>query len=287
MHVTAAPRRADLAERLADALGATPVPYEREVFPDGEVLVRAGPDLGEDAVVLGDLRPEGRFVETLAALDAAREAGAGTVTLAAPYLAYARQDRAFEPGEGVTARAVNRALAASADRLCTVDVHAEAVLDHFDGPALSEPAAPEVANGLADRGVDLVLAPDAGARELAEAVGDRLDVPHDHLEKTRHSSTDVSMEPKELDAGGAAVAIVDDIISTGGTMSEATGHLLDAGAERVLVAATHGVFARGADKRLEDAGVDAVLATDSIPSDRSEVTCAGALARGLQRLPGT
>lgn len=92
------------------------------------------------------------------------------------------------------------------------------------------------------------------------------------------------MAPKDLDVEGDAVAIVDDIISTGGTMAEATGQLLDQGADRVVVAAAHGVFVSGADKRLDDAGVDEILVTDTIPGDRSSITAAGALERGLTRL---
>lgn len=284
MHVTAASRRAELGSELADRLDADFSTYEHERFPDGELYVQLGSLLDGPLVVLGDTRPNERVLETLIACDAGHEAGADEVLLAAPYLAYARQDRAFEPGEGVSSRALNAALSARADGLATVDVHAEQVLDHFEGPAVSEKAAPELATALGDREIALILAPDAGAREQARSIADRLDLPFDHLEKTRESSTEVSMAPKELDVEGDAVAIVDDIISTGGTMAEATGQLLDQGADRVVVAATHGVFVSGADKRLDDAGVDEILVTDTIPGDRSLVTAAGALERGVTRL---
>lgn len=284
MHVIAAPRRAQLGERLAQALGAETVTYERSVFPDGELQVRVASEVGSTAILIADTRPNERVLETIFACDAAREAGAEELILAVPYLAYARQDRAFEPGEGISSRALMRALGANADALCTVDIHAEAVLNRFPGDAVSEQAAPEVADALAERGVDLVLAPDQGARGLAKRVAQRLDVPHDHLEKTRISSTEVTMAPKELDIDGDSVVLVDDIISTGGTMATATGQLLEAGAQRVLVAATHGVFVSGADKRLDDAGVDEVLVADTIPSDRSSITCAGALERGIRQL---
>ncbi len=284
MHVTAAPGRALLAQELASKLDAEATTYERSTFPDGEIHVRLAEEVDGPVVVLADARPNERLVEALLAADAALEAGARERILAVPYLAYARQDRVFEPGEAVSARAVNRALGTAADALCTVDVHAEAVLEHFPGPTADAKAIPELAEELGELGVELVLAPDEGARSLAEGVAERLEIPHDHLVKTRHSSREVSMEPKDLDASGARVAIVDDIIATGGTMATATGHLLEAGAERVLVAATHGVFASGADKRLEDAGVDEIIVTDAIPSERSSVSCAGAIARGVSRL---
>lgn len=286
MHVAAAPRRAELAEGLAERIDGDPVPYERTTFPDGELRVRLDAELDGPTVVLADARPNERALESLFACDAAHEAGASEVLLAVPYLAYARQDRAFEPGEGVSARALMQALGANADALATVHVHADRVLEYFPGSAVSAPATAELADALGERAVDLVLAPDAGAIQGARAIAERLEVPHDHLEKTRRSAREVEMAPKELDVDGDAVAIVDDIISTGGTMATATEHLLDAGASRIVVAASHGLFVSGADKRLDDAGVDEILVTDSIESDRSTVTCAGALERGLRRLRG-
>lgn len=284
MDVVTAPDRRGLGEALADRLDGDCVIYEHKVFPDGERYVRVKEDLGDQVVLLGDTRPNAKIVESLIALDACREAGADEVDLAVPYLAYARQDRAFNPGEGVSARALCQALATGASSLATVDLHTEAVLGLFDGPTVDALAAPELADALGDEGVDLVLAPDAGARQRASDVAGRLDLPFDHLEKTRVSATEVDMAPKQLDVTDATVAIVDDIISTGGTMATATGKLLAQGAERVLVAATHGIFAGDAEDRLQKAGVDKILVTDSVPTEHSVISCAGALARGLQQL---
>ncbi len=283
MHAITSPERGGLGQQLAEHVGASSVVYEREAFPDGERYVRIEADLHGEVALVADLRPHDAVVEALLAADAAREAGAATVTLLVPYLAYARQDRAFNPGEAVSSRAVLHALASAADALATVDVHNPRVLSFFQGPAVSEQAAPEIADVLGQRSVDLVLAPDAGARDRAGAVAGALGCPSDHLEKTRISSTEVQMKAKELDVSGATVAIVDDIISTGGTMATATGQLLEAGADRVLVAATHGLFVSGADKRLDEAGVDEVLVADTIVTDRSVIPCAGALARGWQQ----
>lgn len=283
MYVVAAPERAQLAQDVAQRIDADLLTYETKTFPDGERFVRIDASIEGAAVLLADARPNERVIDTLIACDSAREAGADTIHLAVPYLSYARQDTAFEPGEGVSARAVNRALGTGADTLATVDVHAAHVLEYFPGPAVSEQAAPELATALDERGLELVLAPDRGARELAASIGDRLGVPHDYLEKTRRSSTEVEMAPKALDVTGRTVAIVDDIIATGGTMATASEHLLEQGAAVVLVAATHGLFVAGADKRLEDAGVEEILVTDAIPTERSSVSCADALARGLQR----
>ncbi len=284
MDVVTAPDRADLGQALADRLDGALVVYEHKIFPDGERYVRIEEDLAGEVVLLGDTRPNPKILETLIALDACHEAGAGPVALAVPYLAYARQDRSFQHGEGISARALCRALSTAASSLTTVDVHTETVLDMFDGPTANALAAPELAEALGDEDVDLILSPDAGARERAGDVAGRLGVPFDHLEKTRVSATEVDMAPKALDASGATVAIVDDIISTGGTMATATGKLLAQGAERVVVAATHGIFAGQAEERLEKAGVDKILVSDSIATDHSVISCAGALARGLRSL---
>ncbi len=284
MDVVTAPDRRDLGDALADRLDGDCVVYEHKIFPDGERYVRVEEGLGSEVVLLGDTRPNTKIVESLIALDACREAGADEVALAVPYLAYARQDRSFNPGEGISARALCQALATGASSLVTVDLHTETVLDLFDGPTTNALAAAELSKALGEESVDLVLAPDAGARRRAGDVAGRLDLPFDHLEKTRVSATEVDMAPKELDVTGATVAIVDDIISTGGTMAKATGKLLAQGADRVLVAATHGIFAGEAEDRLEKAGVEKILVTDSVPTEHSVISCAGALSRGLRRL---
>ena len=284
MHVVHGPERRGLAEGLASAVGAVARGYERQVFPDGERYVRLSEPLEGPTALIADLRPGDLLIEALVAADAVREAGGGPVWLCAPYLAYGRQDRAFQPGEAVSSRAVLSALGTAVDALVTVDVHAPAALKFFPATALDESAGPEIAAALSERSVDLVLAPDEGARERASAVAELLDAPFDHLDKTRLSANEVRVASKDLDVRDRRVAIVDDIISTGGTMATATRHLLAAGAARVVVAATHGLFVGDAVRRLTEAGVRDVMVTDAVPTDRSVISCAGALARGVRRL---
>jgi len=128
-----------------------------------------------------------------------------------------------------------------------------------------------------------VLAPDEGARERAGEVADRLGVPYDHLEKHRKSAREVEIQPHDEDVTDQRVLVVDDIVATGGTMATATRQLLDAGAGDVLLAATHGVFADGAIKRLRDAGAASILATDAIESEAAQLSVAPALARATRR----
>jgi ribose-phosphate pyrophosphokinase len=283
MIVATGPDRSDLGQRLASELGTQHRELSTKRFPDGEAYARLEAPVDGTAVVAADLRPDRKVVEALIACDAVREAGADEIVLAAPYLAYGRQDETFEPGEAVSARALLRALGVNADRLATVDPHTEPVLEHFGGPTAAASAAPEIAEAADGGGVDLVLAPDEGARERAGEVADRLGVPYDHLEKHRKSAREVEIQPHDEDVTDQRVLVVDDIVATGGTMATATRQLLDAGAGDVLLAATHGVFADGAIKRLRDAGAASILATDAIESEAAQLSVAPALARATRR----
>lgn len=283
MIVATTPDRTDLGDDFARELDTSSLALTTQRFPDGEWHARLETTVEGTAILVSDVRPDDKILETIVACDAAREAGAEQVVLACPYLAYGRQDRAFEPGEGVSSRALLRALAANSDVLLTIDPHTEGVLEHYEGPTYTDTAAPEIAEAFAPEEPDIVLAPDEGARERAAAVAEDLSCPHDHLEKRRTSAREVEIQPHDADVGGRTVLLVDDIISTGGTMATATRQLVDAGAERVLLSATHGIFADGALKRLEDAGAAAIQATDAVPSPASEISVAPALARAARR----
>jgi len=263
-----------LARRLAEALDAPIVQREVRRFPDGEAYVRILDDLADrDAIIVQSTHPDPELVEMLLLQDAAREARAASVTAVVPYLAYARQDRAFHPGEAVSSRAVALALSA-ADLVITVDPHKEEVLRHFTCEAAAVTAVPQLAEALARHDVEAVLAPDKGARERAGDAARILGVPFDHLEKTRLGPTEVRIQAKDLDVEGRRVAIVDDLIASGGTMREATRQLLDQGAAAVLAACTHGLFTDGAVPKLLDAGVDRIVCTDTLPAEGCEVISA-------------
>ena len=254
------------AQELARLLGAHLVPGEAKRFPDGEGLVRIlEPVKGHDVVVVQSTAPDPNLVELLLWQDAAWEAGARSVTSVIPYLGYARQDRSFAPGESVSSRAAARAISASTDRVVTVDPHKEEVLRFFGGKAHAVSAVPQLAAELARWGVDTVLAPDRGARDRAEAAARLIGARVDHLEKTRLSATEVRMAAKELDVRGARVAIVDDLIASGGTMLTAARELKAQGAQAVFAACTHGLFTGGAAPRLLSGGLDRILATDTCP----------------------
>jgi ribose-phosphate pyrophosphokinase len=199
-------------------------------------------------------------------------------------MGYARQDSAFEPGHPVSARAVARAVSTGTDRVVLVNPHERAVGDFFDVPCTVVDATPRLAAPLpGDLADPLFLAPDAGATALAANVRDAYGRgATDYFEKTRHSGTEVTVEPSDAAVADRDVVVVDDIVATGSTTSEAVAALDERGAARVVVACVHPVFARNARTRLAAAGVDAVYATDTVERPWSTVSAAPVVADALE-----
>ncbi|MEA3136931.1 MAG: ribose-phosphate pyrophosphokinae [Thermoplasmata archaeon] len=265
------------AARLAKDLGAATIRTEFRRFPDGEGYARLlDPVRGKDAIIVQSTAPDASLVELLLWQDAVHEAGAKSVTAVIPYYSYARQDRSFQAGESVSSRAVAKAIAAGCDQAVTVDIHKRTILDFFGGKAHGVTAIPQLAAELSAWGVDAVLAPDKGARERAAAAADLIDVPVDHLEKTRISPTEVRMAAKELDVKGRRVAIVDDLIASGSTMLQAAQQLKAQGATHVYAACTHGLFTGNALPRLLSDGIDRVLCTDTYLTGPCACDCVSA-----------
>ena len=127
-----------------------------------------------------------------------------------------------------------------------------------------------------------MFSPDIGAAGRAKDVGERLGVPYDHLEKTRLSGTEVRIKPANSDCTGKNVLIVDDMISTGGTIVTATRQLKEAGAKTVSVACTHGVFVNNALDRLEGSNIDGVYCANTLPSKVSKISIAKIIAKALR-----
>jgi ribose-phosphate pyrophosphokinase len=272
---------AALADELDRPLGA--VGYER--FADGELLVEVPESLAEtEAVVVCSTTSSDAHLELLQLQDAAREAGAERVTTVLPYMGYARQDRAFTPGQPVSARAVARAVSTGADRIVLVDPHEPAVAEFFEAPCETVEAAPLLAGPLGDLREPLFLGPDAKALSLAERLRDAYGTgTADYFEKHRDYDTgEVTVHPRETDADGRDAVIVDDIVATGGTVAGAAEALQDAGARRVVAACVHPMLAGNARARLARAGVDRIVATDTVERPCSVVSAAPAVAGALR-----
>lgn len=273
-----------LGKKLGKSMAAEAYPVEHRIFPDGEQYVRLVSEVdGEDVVYVQSFRPDSAILEAFFTLDALKENGAERVIAVIPYMGYGRQDRAFLDGEAVSIGALMRILSSLSDALITVDIHAPHVFEWYGGRAENIVPSKSIAEKLTDIGVEFVLSPDKGALHRAESIASLIDVPFDHLDKTRLSGTDVIMEEKALDVNGKNVAIVDDIISTGGTIAKASEMLKKWGAKRVYAVCTHGLFIGKSIERLRNS-TDAFMSTDTIESEYSGISVSEEIAEVLKSL---
>ncbi|ACJ16893.1 phosphoribosylpyrophosphate synthetase [Thermococcus onnurineus NA1] len=254
-------------------LGGEVLDVEIKKFPDGEKYVRVFGSGDEALVVQSTFKPQDEnLIELLLIGDALRERGFENLSAIVPYLAYSRQDRVTREGEPVSVRAIMRALGLYYDELYVFDLHNPETLRFFPGKAVNLSPARAIAEYFGEKlGDGIILAPDKGARERARVVAEKLGLEYSHFEKRRISPTEVQMWPVDIDVKGKNVLIVDDIISTGGTMVRAANLLREMGAEKIFVAATHGVFAEGAIERVSKA-VDELAVTNTIPTPVSRIS---------------
>ncbi|MBO4348184.1 MAG: ribose-phosphate diphosphokinase [Candidatus Methanomethylophilaceae archaeon] len=273
-----------LARDVAKLLGCEFIQASTTRFPDGECYTRLDREsIDSDAVIIQNTYPDGNLIEMLLIRDAAITLGAKRITMVIPYFGYARQDRLFKPGEPMSARVMCDILDRICDKVITIDLHKESTLDNFTHAHKDLKAAGPIAEYFRGKGIDMVLSPDIGASARAKDVGDRLGVPYDHLEKTRLSGTEVRIAPAKADCAGKRILIVDDMISTGGTIIAAAAALKQAGAVSVSVACTHGVFVNNAIENLRGSQLEKVLCCNTIDTMFSEISVAGIIADELRK----
>ncbi len=274
-----------IAEDISKELQQPLIEATYKRFPDDEFYVRILDDVkGEDVLLVQTTYPDTKIVELFLMQDAVYEAGANKIIVAIPYFGYSRQDKKFEKGEPISARAIAEHVSLHADYIITVDPHKEHLLDFFNVPAYSCSAVSEIAKHLKEKNVDFVLAPDKGAKKRAQQAAKIIGCEYDYMEKTRINGTTIKIKPKNLDAKNKNVAIIDDIISTGGTMAKSIRELKKQGAKKVSVACTHGLFVGGAKEKLISAGCDELISTDTIEDEFSKVKVAPCIAEKFLKI---
>jgi ribose-phosphate pyrophosphokinase len=291
MKVVLGPASKGLGEKTAELAGLETVDVVYKAFPDGESYVRLEGSVQDEHVVIVQTTcaPQDSRIMQLAFLaGAAKRNGACKVTAVVPYLGYARQDKMFLQGEGVSVETVAFMLkAAGVDALVTVNIHAESALEKFPFPARTLSAIPLLAEYFVEKGCRkaFALAPDKGAMYIAEQARAVLGGGAGHLVKRRDRYTGQTSQTGEgLDVKGQTVVIFDDIISTGGTIVGAAKILRELGASRVFAACVHPVLVGDAERRILDAGVEEVVGTDSVPSPVGKVSLAPLIAEALKAL---
>jgi len=282
VYVIPCSRAALLGQRIAEERGWNIAEYESRTFPDGEIYFKINSELkGEDVYIVqtGCPEPNDAIMEMILAAEAARNLGAGKIVGVIPYIPYARQDKRFKEGEALSLNAISSMMQALGfEKLITVDAHHVKEYGDYDLYGLK---AVNVSAGtlLADfvkesQGLkDLfIVSPDFGASEMIEKAAKESGCESGQLDKKRKSDYEVEMTG-ELDVKGKNVLVLDDIISTGGTMLNAIKKAREAGAEKVFCAATHGVFAKDSLAKLGKAA-DYLVTTDSIENETAEVSLA-------------
>lgn len=270
-----------LATRVARALDVKLVDVKYSRFPDGEHYLQAG-ELDDETIIIGGVTDNDDLVQLLLLIDACNNS---RCRLVVPYMAYARQDKQFKRGEPLSARAVARAISNGVIDVTTVNIHDPDVLQYFSAPARNISVAGDIGSYIRTLNLNnpLILAPDDGALKFAGGVASVGGWDFDHLEKTRISGVEVRMDPKQLSASSRSVVIVDDIISTGGTIATAAGMLYQQGATEVYTACVHGVLTSGAYARLMTSGIRDVICSDTIERACSRVSAADRIADAIKK----
>lgn len=285
------PLQRPLADSVAPLLGARAGRLEWRHFPDGESLVTIEEDLhGVDVALVASLcKPDELALPLRFAAATAREFGARSVGIIAPYLAYMRQDKRFNSGEAVNAPLFARFLEESFDWLVTADPHLHRIpelSDLFRIPVHGVTTAPLIAEWIRDNVSNAILiGPDSESGQWVSDIAHRAGVAYQVLTKTRRGDRDVEVSLPSIDAArNRTPMIVDDIASSGRTMIETLDHLRQLGLPPAVCIVIHPVFAQDAYAQLLAAGADKVVSTDSIPHPTNAISIASLLAEASAEL---
>ena len=278
----------DLAKRLARKLKAVYIKTETKIFPDGEskVTLQKIPKKSVILVVQSTYPPvDTNLLQTLSIISQVRKISSRTFAII-PYMGYARQDKQFLSGEVITMSAVAKMLqSVGAKKVIVVDIHSNTALNHFNIPTENVSAVPELAKYFKKLNLKnpLVVSPDMGGYSRSKKFASLLKTDFIVLKKHRDRKTGrVSIQTAKVDVQGKDLILVDDIISTGGSIIKAAQFLKKQKCKRVFVACTHGLLVEGAEKKIRKAGVSRIISTNTIPGNTSKVDVSGILAKSVQ-----
>jgi len=278
----------DLAKRIARRLKSPYMETQTKIFPDGEskITFRRIPKKSIILVVQSTYPPvDTNLLQLVSIISEARKASSKIYAII-PYMGYARQDKQFLSGEVVTMSIVAKMLqSAGAKKVIVVDIHSNIALNHFKIPTENVSAIPELAKYFKKLNLKnpLVVSPDMGGYSRSKKFASLLKTDFIVLKKHRDRKTGrVSIQTAKVDVQGKDLILVDDIISTGGSIIKAAQFLKKQKCKRVFVACTHGLLVEGAEKKIRKAGVSRIISTNTIPGNTSKVDVSGILAKSVQ-----
>lgn len=263
----------ELAQEIAKILGIEVGAGDVGTFSDGEISVNIGESVrGADVfIVQSTCSPvNNNLMELLIMIDAFKRASAGRITAVIPYYGYARQDRKAKSRDPITAKLVADLLTtAGANRVLTMDLHAAQIQGYFNIPVDHLVGSPILANyfvdkGLADQDDVVVVSPDLGSVTRARKFADKLHAPIAIIDKRRPKANVSEIMNIIGDIEGKRCILIDDMIDTAGTITNAANALKELGAKNVYACCTHGVLSGPAFERINDSAIEELVMLDTI-----------------------
>ena len=277
----------NLAKKLSKKIKANLVKSEIRVFPDGESKITLiGKISKKKSIVLQSIYPpvDTNLVQVLSLITKAKE-NSSEVIAVIPYMGYARQDREFLPGEIVTMKVLGKLFkSAGASKIIVVDIHSSIGLKHFSIKTKNVTAIPDLVGFFKKLSLKnpLVVSPDQGGKERAKEFAKEFNSDYIALEKTRDRKTGkVKIKTKNLEVENRDLILVDDIISTGGSIIKATQFLKKQKCKKIYVACTHALLMNDAEKKIKKAGVTNIISTNTIPGKTSKVDISKTIAKAI------
>ena len=278
----------DLARKLSKKIKANLVKSEIKVFPDGEnKITLIGKISKKKSVVVQSMYPpvDTNLVQALSLITKAKE-NSSEVVVVIPYMGYARQDREFLPGEIVTMKVLGKLFkSAGASKIIVVDIHSSIGLKYFSIKTKNVTAIPDLVGFFKKLSLKnpLIVSPDQGGKERAKEFAKEFNSDYIALEKTRDRKTGkVKIKTKNLEeVKNRDLILVDDIISTGGSIIKATQFLKKQKCKRIYVACTHALLMNDAENKIKKAGVTSIISTNTIPGKTSKVDISKTIAKAI------
>ena len=277
----------NLAKELSKKIKANFVKSEIRVFPDGESKITLIGKLSKKkSIVVQSIYPpvDTNLVQALSLITKAKE-NSSEVVVVIPYMGYARQDREFLPGEIVTMKVLGKLFkSAGASKIIVVDIHSSIGLKHFSIKTKNVTAIPDLVGFFKKLSLKnpLIVSPDQGGKERAKEFAKEFNSDYIALKKTRDRKTGkVKIKTKNLEVKNRDLILVDDIISTGGSIIKATQFLKKQKCKRIYVACTHALLMNDAEKKIKKAGVTSIISTNTIPGKTSKVDISKTIAKAI------